>query len=315
MTRYLIDCDPGHDDAVAILFAARHLELVGLTTTHGNSSVENTTRNALAICEIAELDLPVAKGSPEPLSGRSVSGAVVHGKSGLEGANLPEPRRAMDSLNAVDFICAQAKRYAGELVIIATGPLTNLARALAQEPDLPRRLQAISLMGGAVGQGNVTPAAEFNIYCDPEAAAAVFGAGVPIHMVGLNVTHQVGIEERDIALLARSGGVCAKHLAGALRYYLERQELLYGRRMAPMHDVCACLPFTHPQLIGYQDVRVEVETRGEHTRGMTVCDFRGILATDTGSVSPGNVPNARVAVEARGRDIINVVTDALVSYR
>src|SRR5262245_21856381 len=202
--KILIDCDPGHDDAVAILFAARHLELVGVTTVHGNNTLENTTRNALAILELAGLAVPLAVGCATPLAQPSVASAAVHGNSGLDGTDLPEPTRGPLSTHAVDFIIEMAERYRGDLILATIGPQTNLALALRREPRLKDWLGEIAVMGGSTGAGNVTAAAEFNIYCDPEAAWSVFHSGVPIRMVGLNVTRRTGFNEADIDLLRGS---------------------------------------------------------------------------------------------------------------
>src|SRR5215470_9786809 len=169
-TKILIDCDPGHDDAVAILFAARHLNLIGVTTVHGNNTVENTARNALAIMELAGIDVPLAMGCAGPLAQTRVGAAPVHGKSGLDGAELPEPKRQRVPAHAVDFIIDMASRHRRELVLASIGPETNVALALRREPRLAGWLREITVMGGSTGTGNITAAAEFNIYCDPEAA-------------------------------------------------------------------------------------------------------------------------------------------------
>lgn len=314
MTVFIIDCDPGHDDAVAILFGARHCNLIGITTVYGNSTVANTTRNALSICELAGLHIPVAKGLADPLSATRISGEIAHGKTGLDGAELPPPRSKPIPLPAVDFLIEQAEKHQGELVIVAVAPLTNIATALAKEPRLSSWLKAISIMGGSTHIGNVTATAEFNTFTDPEAAEIVFESTVPIHMVGLNVTSKVGIGRSGIKRLRTEGGELARQLANALQFYLERQLSLYGRTIAPMHDVCAWMPYTHHDLIDYQSTQVSVETAGRYTRGMTVCDLRGLVTRETGSMAGPEPANAEVAVDVRGDAIIELVLDTLLEY-
>src|SRR5215831_5678522 len=239
----MIDCDPGHDDAVAILFAARHLDLVGVTTVHGNNTVGNTTRNALAIMELAGIDVPLAMGCAGPLAQRRVGVAPVHGHGGLDGAELPEPKRQPVGAHAVDFIIDMASRHRGELVLATIGPETNVALALRREPRLAVWLREITVMGGSTGAGNITPTAEFNIYCDPEAAWAVFNSGVPIRMVGLNVTRATGFDEADIVRMMASERKVAVLVASLMQFYLARQRERHALGLAPMHDVCAIVPY------------------------------------------------------------------------
>ena len=167
-TKILIDCDPGHDDAVAILYAARHLDLIGITTCHGNNTIENVTRNALSILTLADLDIPVAMGCSAPVAGPPVQPASSHGKSGLDGTDLPEPDRSPIAQHAVDFILEAASRHRGELVLAVIGPATNVALAMKREPRLAW-LREITVLGGSTHSGNITPAAEFNVWADPEA--------------------------------------------------------------------------------------------------------------------------------------------------
>ena len=260
--KILIDCDPGHDDAVAILFAAQHLDLVGITTVHGNNTVENTTRNALAILELAGLDIPLAIGCADPLAQRRIGAAAVHGKGGLDGANLPEPKRRCVDMHAVDFIIDAAARHRGELVLAAIGPETNVALALRREPRLRDWLQEITVMGGSTGPGNITPAAEFNIYCDPEAAWVVFNSGIPIRMVGLNVTRRTGFKRADIDRMKGSKREVASVVADLMAFYLARQRERHGLDVAPMHDVCAIVPYVDGTLLEYADTLIDIELTG-----------------------------------------------------
>jgi inosine-uridine nucleoside N-ribohydrolase len=299
---------------VALLFAARHLDLVGITTVHGNSSLENTTRNALALMELAGLDIPVARGCAGPLVGSATYAPNIHGKSGLDGATLPEPKRRVVAEHAVDFIIARAERHRGELVVAVVGPQTNLALALRREPRLAQWLREITVMGGSTTTGNVTPAAEFNIWCDPEAAAAVFASGIPVRMVGLNVTRRTGFSSADVERLRASGRRVAAVLADLLAFYLARQREAFGLDLAPMHDVCAIVPYAFPDLIRYGETAVQVELAGPLTRGMTVCDLRTLRPDTKLPARLAAAPNAQVALEADSRLLIDRVIETILTY-
>ncbi|HYM31858.1 MAG TPA: nucleoside hydrolase [Candidatus Cybelea sp.] len=302
--KILIDCDPGHDDAVALLFAAHHMDLLAVTTVHGNAPLADTTRNALAVAELAKIDVPVAAGFAGPLVGKATHAASIHGRTGLDGADVPPPTRKPIEAHAVDVIVETARQHRGELVVATIGPETNLAVALRREPRLAGWLKEITVMGGSTARGNVTPAAEFNIYCDPEAAAIVFGCGAPIRMVGLNVTRETGFNAADIARLKSSGRRVATLIADLMAFYLERQRRAQGLLIAPMHDVCAIIPYVAPNLIEYADAAVAIECHGTYTRGMTVCDLRADAAQR----------NARVAVKSDARPLIDLVLDTILQY-
>jgi inosine-uridine nucleoside N-ribohydrolase len=269
----LLDCDPGHDDAVAIIVAARHTNLLGITTVAGNAPLERTTRNALIMRELLDIDVPVHSGASRPLVAEPKHAEYVHGASGMDGAELPEPRRALDGTDAVDFIIETCRTNEGTW-LVPVGPLTNIALALRVAPDLGRRIAGISLMGGGT-VGNRTPAAEFNIWADPEAAAAVFDYGGPLVMSGLDLTFQFQATASRIAAVRELPGRLASILADLFVFfsgtYTSRHAHIDG---APVHDPCAVMALTHPSLFTTMRTRVDVETRGEHTRGMTVVDSR-----------------------------------------
>lgn len=312
MSRFIIDCDPGHDDAVAMLVACRFLDVIGVTTVFGNSTVANTTRNALSILDAAGLaHVPVASGADRPLEGRAHSGETVHGKSGLDGAGLPASTREPEAMSATEFIAAQARQH-DDLSIIAIAPQTNIAKALTEHPDIRDRIRHISVMGGSTTFGNATPAAEFNVFADPEAAAIVFESGIPLTMVGLDVTTTFGVTREHVDTLRAHGSLIAREIGGALQYYLHRQSAIYGRDFAPMHDVCAVLPFSHPEFIRHEPMHVVVECEGNYTRGMTVCDRRGVIAGD--GIALSAPANADVAVAADGDGIIGLVLDTLMEF-
>lgn len=311
-TKILIDCDPGHDDAVAILYAARHLDLLGVTTCHGNNSIENVTQNALSVLTLAGLDIPVAMGAAEPIAGPRIQPANAHGKTGLDGTELPPPNRAPIAQHAVDFIIDTASAHRGELVLAIIGPSTNVALALKREPRLASWLREITIMGGSTGLGNITPHAEFNVWADPEAAGVVFASGVPIRMAGYNVTSRTGTNAEEIERLL-AGPKVARHIGELLRFYRMRQQQFFGLDIAPMHDVCAIIPYVRDDLITYRHCHVAVELNGKLTRGMTVCDLRTL--TQEGKAARGSgEPNALVAIETSARALIAEVVETMRAY-
>jgi len=313
MTKILIDCDPGHDDAVAILYGAYHLDLVGITTIYGNQSVEKTTRNALSLMRLLNLDIPVARGCAEPLNAHFSHGGDIHGASGLDGAQLPEPDRDVVAIHAVDFIIEMASQYRGELVLCPVGPLTNIALALRKEPRLRQWLRAISLMGGTTQIGNTTPVAEFNIWSDPEAADAVFRSGVPMWMVGLNVTRQVGVTRSHIEKLAAAGGV-ARVFADLLHFFQQRLLEVHGLKTASLHDPCALVPFIAPHLITYRECPVEIALAEGATRGMSVCDFRNLTSARLDIIKSRGTPNCHVAVEVEAAQLVDHIVTTIIDW-
>jgi inosine-uridine nucleoside N-ribohydrolase len=311
-TKILIDCDPGHDDAVAILYAARHCDLVGVTTTHGNNTLDNVTHNALSVLTLAGLDVPLAKGCAEPIAGNRIDPANAHGKTGLDGTELPQPDRSPIDQHAVDFLIDTARQHNGELVLAVIGPATNVAMAIKREPRFAGWLREITVMGGSTGLGNITPVAEFNCWADPEASSVMYQCGAPIRMVGYNVTSRTGTNESDIARL-RTGGTVAGHIANLLEFYLGKQRAYFGLNIAPMHDVCTVVPYVHPDMLTYRHCNVQVELKGTLTRGMTVCDLRTL--TDEGKAMRGSGDaNAQVAVESDARRLIDHVVETILTY-
>lgn len=275
----VLDCDPGHDDAFAIALAARHTDLLGVTAVSGNVSLDKTLANALITCQVLGIDVPVHGGADRPLVVAPQHAEFIHGPSGLDGPELPELEREATSHDAVRFLVDTARAH-DDVWIVALGPLTNVALALAAAPDLVERLAGVSVMGGARGFGNVTPAAEFNIWHDPEAAAAVFASGVRLVMAGLDLTHQWCVGDAEIERLQGLGTRAGAFFGEGLDYYVGAYaEVFLGERRGPMHDPCAVLAVSHPELFEREARHVVVETRGEHTRGMTVVDERGRATT------------------------------------
>jgi len=280
----ILDCDPGHDDAFALIVAAKFTNLVGVTTVAGNAALELTTRNARIILDLCGSSAPLHSGADRPLVQPPVFADYVHGKSGMDGATLPEPSRPADSPHAIDFII-DTVRSRDDVWLVPTGPLTNIALALTRAPDLASRLAGISLMGGG-RLGNRTPTAEFNIWLDPEAAATVFACGAPITMAGLHLTHEFQASPERIALVERSHATLGPILAGLLRFfsgtYVNRHHGFVG---AAMHDVCSVLALTHPTLFTTSQKFVGIDLHGNHTRGMTVIDDRALVDRPTANAT------------------------------
>jgi len=296
--KVILDCDPGIDDAFAIAFGCGHpgLELCGVTTVAGNVGLDRTTGNALAVLEfLGRADVPVAAGSPAPLLRPFTDAHDVHGETGLGAARLPAASRGPVPAHAVDFLIERIAGAPGEVTLVATGPLTNIALAVRRYPPLVTEVADFVIMGGSASRGNVTPAAEFNIWADPEAAAIVFAAGWRVTMAGLDVTHQAlaTAEVRD--RLSVLGRLNDELLLPGLRGY----QSLADAAGQPVHDVCALALVAAPGLFGCRPAQVEVETQGRWTAGMTVTDFGA------------DVHNALVAMSVDAPGFWDVVLGAL----
>ncbi len=271
-TRIILDCDPGIDDALAIAFAHGHpgIDLVGITTVAGNVGLAKTTANALAVCEfIGAAGTPVTAGCAGPLLRPALDARQVHGDSGLGGAVLPPAAAGPAGGHAVEYIIETVRAAPGEITLVATGPLTNVALAVRREPRLADWVRGFVIMGGSAGRGNVTPAAEYNIWADPEAAAAVFRAGWTVTMLGLDVTLRTGATEAVLQRMSGLGPLGTELLLPALEQYRSVSE----PGGPPVHDVCAVAWVAEPGLFGLVPARVQVELAGQLTAGMTVTDF------------------------------------------
>jgi inosine-uridine nucleoside N-ribohydrolase len=269
-TKILLDCDPGHDDAIALLLAlgSPELELLGVTTVAGNQTLEKTTANALRVLEhVGRDDVPVAAGADRPLVREPFVAAYVHGETGLDGPDLPPARGKPVDQHAVDFL---AERIEPDVVLVPTGPLTNVALLLARYPE--KRPERIVLMGGSIAEGNVTPAAEFNIWCDPEAAARVFTSGIDVTMVGLDVTHKALFTDRYAERLEGRAGTMTREL---LAFYNRFHAEVYGFDGSPIHDALAVAAVFRPELMETKHRGVKIDTESELSRGRTLVDLWG----------------------------------------
>lgn len=306
--RIVLDCDPGHDDAVAILLAARApgIQLEAITTVAGNQTVDKTAYNALRVCSLAGIhSVPIAKGMAQPLVRELVTAPSIHGSSGLDGPSLPEPTISLAPLHAVDLLIELLLASEGDLTLVATGPLTNIATAMRREPAIVPKIQQIVLLGGSIGLGNWTPAAEFNIYVDPEAAHIVFTCGRPVTMIGLDVTHTV-LATPEIRARVRALETPVAHLVDdLLGFFAETYREVFGFAAPPLHDPCAVAHVVDPTLLRAQPMRVDIELRGELTTGRTVCDVHGITGRPT---------NARVGVGIDAPRFWDLLIDTLATY-
>jgi pyrimidine-specific ribonucleoside hydrolase len=286
-----IDCDPGHDDMMAIMLAlaSPEIELLGISTVAGNQTGDKTYRNALrTLTLIGRKDIPVSRGAQRPLLRELTVAPMIHGVSGLDGADLPEPAFDGDGRHAVDAIIQNVMGSQEPVTLVPTGPLTNVALALLKEPGLARAVSRIVLMGGAVHDSNISPAAEFNIFVDPEAAKIVFGCGAPIVMVGLDVTNKARLSFADIDEMESWKGRVSRVVAPLLRFFANTNKEVFGINGAPVHDALAIAHLVRPEVITTRRMNVEIETAGELTRGRTVADVYGIS---------GRKPNVDVAME------------------
>ena len=287
----IVDCDPGHDDMVAIMLAAAHprIDLLAITTVAGNGTLERTTHNARVVCSMAGIrGVPIAAGAPGPLVGTLRTAAHVHGESALEGAELADPDVPLAAEHAVDLMARLLREAAQPVTLVPTGPLTNVALLLRTHPELAERVREIVLMGGSTDVGNVEPLAEFNIHVDPEAADVVFSSGLPVTMCGLNVTHQALATEAVLDRLRGLGTPLADTVVRLLGFFRDRYRDHWGLPAPPVHDPVAVARVIDPELVLCEEAHVAVELHGTHTRGATVCDRFGVR---------GRTPNAQVAME------------------
>ena len=300
MTRMIIDCDPGHDDAIALMLAHRHAEVLGISTVSGNAPLAATTANALMVTALLDVDTPVHAGAARPLVGEPKHAQVVHGASGLDGVERIEHRRAAASDDATEFLLEAASR---DVWIVALGPLTNLALAIERDRSWVRRIAGISIMGGSATVGNTTRVAEFNIFADPEAAARVFEAGADLTMCGLNLTHQLRTSDATVSRLRRAGTRRAMFAAQVFDHMHARMADLIGERESALHDPCAVLAVTHSELLEVAPRAVDIELDGTLTRGMTVIDQRSSRRRDP--------TNAKVAYRIDARRAMDLVLECM----
>lgn len=304
----ILDCDPGHDDALAIALALASpgLDVLGITTVAGNAPLELTTRNARRVLALlGREDVPVAAGADRPLVREPWVPSHVHGVSGLDGADLPEATAPLRADRAIELQVELIRSSATPVTLIPTGPLTNIALLLRAFPEIHERIAAISLMGGSLGVGNTTASAEFNIWHDPEAAAVVFESGIPILMAGLDVTHQALFLPDDVARLEALGTRTGQVFADLMRFFGRHHAEKYGWPGPPVHDAVAVAVLVAPWLLERRSLFVAVETGDGLTRGRTVGDERGVA---------GRAANAEVLVRVDRPAFIDLLVEAVARF-
>jgi purine nucleosidase len=278
MEKIILDCDPGHDDAIAILLAAASpaIELLGITTVSGNHNVDNTTRNALAVCTAYGIDVPVAKGSRGPMLIDQVLAVEIHGETGLDGPVLPPASFELDKRHAVDFIIDTVMAHEPKTItLVPVGPYTNIALAIRKEPRIVERVKQVIVMGGAYTRGNITPAAEFNIYADPEAADIVFRAGWDVTMVGLDLTQTQALATPELQDKVRSiGGSISTFILDIWKFIATTHGGLLQIAYPAIHDAVCVAALIDPSVLTTEKADIRVELVGRWTKGMTVCNFQ-----------------------------------------
>ncbi|NQT61273.1 MAG: pyrimidine-specific ribonucleoside hydrolase RihA [Bacteroidetes bacterium] len=299
----ILDCDPGHDDAIAMILAhaSPEIEILGVTSVAGNQTVEKTTLNALKMLTFLGLRVPVAKGCPKPLFRDLIIAPEVHGVTGLDGPDLPEPGFPIEECSAVELIARILRESERKVTLVPTGALTNIALLLIAYPELKDKIEQISLMGGAAEGGNWTPAAEFNILVDPEAADIVFKSGLPITMAGLDVTHKAIITKEDTERFRKIGTKAAGLVAELLDFFVTFHEENFPQfGGSPLHDACAVAWLIRPDLFTSVHKHVAIDTGGELTTGCTVTDMRAFLAPE---------PNTEVLVDVKRQEFVDFLAE------
>ncbi len=321
MKKVILDCDPGHDDAFAMMLALKHLDVLGITVVGGNGTLENVATNALKVLEVLQVENKVYKGFPAPLINSLTTAPQFHGKTGMDGPVLPEPKLAVESKHAVDFIVETAMSHE-KITLIATGPLTNIAGALIREPAITSHIEEIYIMGGSVTFGNWTPAAEFNIFVDPEAAYKVFNSGILVKMSGINLTRQCLLTTEHLQRMREMNTKASNFAADLLDFFIGSTTKSAKIAGANLHDACAVAWAIDPSLITAIPMHINVELKGELTRGMTVCDYRHLRGSDPAidlyrhatMDFRGNLPNAEAALELNFNAFLKLLFETLASY-
>ncbi|MGE0283383.1 MAG: nucleoside hydrolase [Rhizobiaceae bacterium] len=316
MEKIILDCDPGHDDAIAILLAAGNpkIDLLGITTVSGNHNVENTTRNALSVCTAYGIKVPVTKGSPAPMISEQVLAIEIHGETGLDGPELPPASFELDKRHAIDFIIDTVMAHEPKTVtLVPVGPWTNIGMAIRKEPRIVSRVKRVVGMGGAYTRGNITPGAEFNIYADAEAADVVFRADWDVTMVGLDLTHQA-LATPDLQDRVRAvGGPIAKFILDIWEFIHTTHGGLLQIPYPAVHDACCVAAMIDPSVFTTEKADIRVETAGRWTKGMTVCNFEkmGGMHHFGGTASEQTDFRHTVAMKLDHAKFCDLIVDAL----
>lgn len=271
--KIIIDCDPGHDDAINLLLAAKNpnLEIIGITVEAGNQTIEKTTLNTLNLVQYLDIDVPVSKGDGKPLKRSPMTCAAIHGESGLDGFTFPKLYKKLDNRNAVTLIHDLLESN-NNVILIPTGPLTNIAKVLITYPELKKNIKSIILMGGSIGHGNVTPAAEFNILCDPEAADIVFNSGLDVYMIGLDVTRKALVLPEVMERMKKINNKASKLFNDLMVVFNQNQKKIFGFSGAPLHDPGTIISLLNKDVFDFKKMNVVIDVTGGPSYGRTNCD-------------------------------------------
>ena len=303
----ILDGDPGHDDAIAWVIAAasKRIKILGCSAVNGNCSVDKAAYNAQRVCALLNLDVPIAAGQSKPLYIQPISApSNIHGESGLDGPALPEPRRELEELDAVELMAKLIEESDEKVTIVATGPLTNVAALITNRHDLKNNIERISIMGGGILYGNWTPAAEFNILVDPDSADIVFNSGIDIIMSGLDVTEKALVFPEDVQAIREINNPVSDIVWQWLEFFYKFHKSI-GYAGAPLHDPCAVMVLLHPQLFELKQMYVQVETCGTYTTGCTVGDYYNVT---------GNKPNVSCVMNVDRQGFIDQMVQYIKRY-
>lgn len=278
-TKIILDCDPGHDDAVAVLLAgsSEAVDLLSITVVAGNQTLEKTAKNALRVVQWLGLDVPVYAGCGQPMIREKVIAGDIHGESGLDGPVFPPLDRDVQPMHAVEYMIRTLLDSDGDITVVTTGPMTNLAMAMRMEPRIVEKIQRIVLMGGSYQNGNVTPAAEFNIFADADAAYVCFTSGRPITMVGLDVTRKVLCYPEIVERMAKVGNKASRLFVDLMGHFCKTQKEIFGWEGGPLHDPVTVAALIDPTLLTTKPMNAQIENRSVQSYGRTNCDFFGYL--------------------------------------
>ena len=306
-SRIILDCDPGHDDAVAIMLAASApgIDLLGVTVVAGNQTLENTQRNARHVLQWIGADIPVYAGCGGPMVRDKVIAADIHGSTGLDGPVFPELHKPLEQEHAVQFIIRTLLDSQGDITMVTTGPMTNLAMAIRLEPRIVEKIHRIILMGGSYTNGNVSPAAEFNILADAEAASVCFRSGRPITMVGLDVTRKVLCYPEIVGRMGRIGNSASELFVALMSHFCKTQKQVFGWEGGPLHDPVTIASLIDPRLLTTKPMNVQIDIGSSQSYGRTNCDYFGYLRLP---------PTADVAIDIDVDRFWNIVEEGLRRY-
>lgn len=307
--KIIMDCDPGHDDAIAIMLAGRNpgIELLGITVVAGNQTIENTTRNALNICQYLDLDVPVYQGCGKPMIRQNqVIAEDIHGETGLDGPVFEPLTKTVEKKHAVTYIVDTLMESEGDITLIPTGPLTNIAMAMRMEPRIVSKIKEIILMGGCYQLGNVTPAAEFNIFADGDAAHVVFTSGRPITMVGLDVSRKALCYPAIIERMSEIDTPASKFFCDLMEFFSKSQKAVFGWDGGPLHDPITIATLIDPSVLVTREVYTEIDIRSTQSYGRTNCDYFNYFKKE---------PNSNIAVDIDVAKFWDIIEEGIKQYK